>query len=201
MKPQSTFLITVILGAFVFQAYVALGLSYQLTPLMQALLWVALAGTCTGLIAGLKGRARLAIAGWGLACLVLVGLQIDFEISMSGSRAATADVNRKENELRLANAIARVPCGNGDIATLQMFNNRGTDRYSLSIQIVPADRAHKGYILTSASGAYKPPADDDIRDYRARHMTDCRSPEYASLDALMGRLRAHYAAERHKYSE
>jgi hypothetical protein len=56
-----------------------------------------------------------------------------------------------------------------------MFNNRGTDRYSLSIQIVPANRAAKGYFLTSTSGEYKPPRDEDIREYRARTRTDCRT--------------------------
>ncbi len=201
MKSGTTFLITGVLGFFILLTYLALGLGGNLTPLWQGLLWAALAGTGIGFVAGLKGRTRVAIGGWSLAGAILAGQHVNSEMALTDSRAKTAETNRLENELRLADALARVPCKNGDTATLQMFNNRGTDRYSLSIQIVPADRAHKGYILTSTSGEYKPPGDDDIRDYRARHRTDCSSAEYASLDALMGRLRAHYAAERHKYSK
>lgn len=201
MKPGTSFLITGVLGFFIFLSYLALGLASRLTPLWQALLWLAFAATATGLVAGLKGRRQIAFAAWGLAGLILVGQQVGFELSLSESRAQTAEANRLENELRLANALAKLPCGNGDTATLQMFNNRGTDRYSLSIQIVPANRADKGYFLTSTSGEYKPPGNDDIRDYRARTRTDCHSAEYPSLDALMGRLHAHYAAERHKYAK
>ena len=201
MKSGTSFLITGVLGFFILLTYLALGLGGNLTPLWQGLLWAALAGTCIGLIAGLKGRTRVAIGGWGLAGAILVGQHVNSEIALTESRAKTAEANRLENELRFANALARVPCKNGDTATLQMFNNRGTDRYSLSIQIVPADRAQKAYFLTSTSGEFKPPGDDDIRDYRGRHRTDCSSVEYASLDALMDRLRAHYAAERHKYSK
>lgn len=201
MKPGTTFLITGVLGFFIFLSYLALGLASRLTPLWQALLWLALAATATGLVAGLKGRRQVAFAGWGLAGLIILGQQLSWELSLTESRAQTGEANRQENELRLANALARLPCGNGDTATLQMFNNRGTDRYSLSIQIVPANRADKGYFLTSTSGEYKPPGNDDIREYRARTRTDCRNADYASLDALMGRLHAHYAAERHKYAK
>jgi len=201
MNSKRAVLVTVALSFLIVQAYVGLGLGHRLTPLVQASLWVALAGTCLGLIAGLTGRTRSAIFGWGLAGLILVGLQVDFEMSQTESRANTAKANRMENELRLANAEARVPCDNGDIATLQMSNNPGTVRFSLSIQIVPANPAEKGYILTSTSGEYKPPDDEDIRSYRTRNLTDCHSPEYASLEAMLGRLRAHYAAERHKYSK
>jgi hypothetical protein len=201
MKPGNAFLISAILGFFILLTYLALGLGNGLTWFWQALLWLALAGTVVGLVAGLKGRRLLAMTGWGLAGLILVGQEVVSEMSLTESRAKTAEANRLENELLFANALARVPCRNGDTATLQMFNNRGTDRYSLSIRIVPANRASKGYILTSASGEYFPPRDDDIRKYQTEHRTECQSAEYPSLDALMGRLRAHYAAERHKYAK
>ncbi len=201
MKPGNAFLISAILGFFILLTYLALGLGNGLTGLWQALLWLALAGTVVGLVAGLRGQRQFAMAGWGLAGLILVGQQVSFELSLTESRAKTAEANRLENELLLANALARVPCKNGDTATLQMFNNRGTDRYSLSIQIVPANRASKGYILTSTSGEYFPPRDDDVRKYLAGQRTECQSAEYPSLDALMARLRAHYAAERHKYAK
>lgn len=199
MKLGSSFLISAVLGFFILLTYLALGLGSRLTWLWQALLWLALAGTAVGLVAALKGRWLIAMAGWGLAGLILVAQQVTFELSLTESRAKTAEANRLENDLLLANALAKVPCKNGDTATLQMFNNRGTDRFSLSIQIVPANRAHKGYILTSTSGEYGPPRDDDIRKYQTGQRTECQSAEYPSLDALMGRLRAHYAAERHKY--
>lgn len=201
MKPGISFLITGVLAFFIFMTYLALGLASRLTPFWQGMLWLALAGTVVGLVGGLRGRRQMAIAGWGLAGLILFGQHVNWELSMTESRAKTAEANRLENELLLANALARVPCNNGDTATLQMFNNRGTDRYSLSIKIVPADRAAKGYIVTSTSGEYGPPRDEDIREYKARQRTECQSAEYPSLDALMGRLRTHYAAERHKYAK
>ena len=87
MKPGTSFLITGVLGFFIFLSYLALGLASRLTPLWQALLWLAFAATATGLVAGLKGRRQIAFAAWGLAGLILVGQQVGFEMSLSESRA------------------------------------------------------------------------------------------------------------------
>lgn len=200
-KTKHTIQITIVLGYLILEAYVGLGLSGRLTLLTQILLWIAFAGTCLGLYAGLKSRMRLAISGWVIAGLVQVWLQFDYEMSLKESQVITANSNRQENELLLAKAMARVPCGNGDTATLQMLNNPNTDRYSLSIKIIPANLTKQAYILVSTSGEYNPPDDKEIRKYQTKNMTDCSSSEYASLPALMDRLRAHYTEERHKYSK
>ena len=47
MKPGTSFLITGVLGFFIFLSYLALGLASRLTPLWQALLWLAFAATAT----------------------------------------------------------------------------------------------------------------------------------------------------------
>ena len=82
-----------------------------------------------------------------------------------------------------------------------MLHNPGTERYSLSIQIIPVDRAQKAALLVSASGQNKPPGDQAVELYRAQAGTDCKSAQLPSLDAMMDRLRAHYVAERPKYDK
>ena len=99
----------------------------------------------------------------------------------------------------LANALVRVPCRNGDIATLQMTSRPEDDFHSMSIRIVPADRNGFSDLLLSAHGRDLPPTDDRIRDYRRLTGTECGSPEYPSLDAMFRRVVAHYEKERPKY--
>lgn len=201
MKTTYAYLAVPVLGFLIAQSYVGLGLSGQLTAAAQTMLGCALAATCVGFFAGIKQRWIFAMACWGLAGTVLLGLQLADQWRLRETHAKTRQANRSENALLLAKAIARVPCGNGDVATLQMLNNPNTQRYSLSIQIVPAQAEDKAYILVSTSGEYKPPSNDAIRRYQAQTMTDCQSQEYASLSAMMQALNAHYAAERHKYSK
>jgi hypothetical protein len=201
MNSRSAIFVTLGLLAAVGYLTLAFGLGFRLTPLLQALLWVATATAGLGLVAARFKRPRLAWVGWSVTILITLGLIVQDEIRVAKMHAEDGKTNRAENELLLANADARVPCDNGDIAVLEMFNNRGTDRYSLSIRIIPADRAAKSYLLISTSGQYKPPTDEAIRRYRARVSTDCHSDVYPSLDSMLDRLRAHYTKERHKYEK
>jgi hypothetical protein len=201
MNAKPAILLTLGLLAAIVYMTIAIGVGFRLTPVIQALLWGAAAAASLGLVAALLKRPRLARVGWSFTVLVILGLTVQDEMRIAEMHANSGRNNRTENELLLANADARVPCDNGDVAMLQMSNNPGTDRYSLSIRIIPADRTGKSDLLVSTSGQYRPPSDEGVRHYRARTFTDCHNAAYPSLDAMMDRLRSHYATERHKYEK
>ena len=116
----------------------------------------------------------------------------------AGSSAAAWSA-RAGREVLLADALVRVPCRNGDTATLQMMSRPQDDFYSMSIQIVPADPKGFSHLLLSAHGRDLPPKDDRIHEYRRLSGTECSSPEYPSLDAMFQRIVAHYEKEKPKY--
>jgi len=199
MKPKHVVPIAVILGVAILQAYVGYGLAYWLTPAIQVSLWAALAVTILGLIAALCGRPLLGLVGFAFSVTILLWQQISWNESLSESLQHDMQLNRAENAKLLSTALSRAPCGNGDVAILSMLNNPGTQRFSMSLEMIPANRAQKSSILVSTSGQYRPPDDAELKRYRFWHLTDCRNADYASLDDMLDRLRRHYWSERHKY--
>ena len=183
--------------------YIALatGLGQGLTPPLKTALKMATVLVAVGFIAQLLGRhiaARVAQAG---VVAIVIGVMMVEDRRIAAIHEKSADERVTKNELLLASALARVPCKNGDIATLQMLSRPKDDFHSLSIQIVPADRRGFSNLLVSAHGKFKPPMDDNIRAYKRSTGTECSSPDYPSLDAMFQRVAQHHEKERPKYEK
>lgn len=180
--------------------WLALGLGHGLTPPLRTGLKMATVLVAVGFIAQLLGRhiaARVAQAG---VVAIVIGVMLVEDRRIDEIRVKSAAERVIKNDLLLASAIARVPCRNGDVATLQMLSRPQDDFNSLSIQIVPADRSGFSDLLVSAHGKFKPPMDDNVRAYKRRTGTDCSNPDYPSLDAMFQRIMQHYEKEKPKYA-
>ncbi len=201
IKLGGTVLVSVGLAGMLAMAYIGEGLGGGITPVFQIMMSVAALAILAGLYAVYARNKRLLIVSWGYIGVVLAGMLVQDQIQRREIVKVNIPINQQENDLLLANAVAKVPCDNGDVATLQMFHREANDYNSLSIQIVPADRGEKSSLIVSASGQFLPPSNRWIDEYRARTHTDCKSADYPSLDAMMDKLKAHHAAEQHKYEK
>ena len=187
------------LGFVYVQTAIGQGIGRQLQGAVGAFLGLGALCAAAGLIAALFKQPPFAWAAWGLSVVIFAGITVNSQMQVAADRKASAPHVKATNDAKLAEAIARVPCANGDIATLQMLNNAGTDRYSMSIEIVRSNRGEVPTLLVSASGQYKPPTRERIDGYRSTYRTECSSPDFPNLDAMFARLQAHYASERPKY--
>ena len=143
----TAFIVTAILAFVYAQSAIGLGIARQLEGPMAAFMGLGALCTAAGLIAALLKRPPFAWAAWALAVVILAGITAREEMRISQMRSAAAPKVIAESEAALAEALARVPCTNGDIAILQMLNNTGTDRYSMSISIVHRNRAETPSLL------------------------------------------------------
>lgn len=196
---RTTLIVTAVLGFVYIQAAIGLGIGRQLQGAVGAFMGLGALCAAAGLIAALLKRPPFAWAAWGLSVVIFAGISVNSQMKIAADRAASAPHVKATNDATLAEALARIPCGNGDIATLQMLNNTGTDRYAMSVVIVHANRGEVPTLLVSASGQYKPPTRERIDWYRSTYHTECTGPEFPNLDAMFARLQAHYVTERPKY--
>lgn len=201
LKPRYAALIAAFLGCWILMGYIGDGLANWLTPMIQTLLWTAVATTGLGLLAAFLGRPRLGLLCFALTVANLLWQDHLWDLKMAPQRQRDAELTRRENAALLAQAEAQAPCTNGDVAILSRFTNANTKPSftSLALEIIPRNRAEKFDILASATGDYLPPKDDDVKAYRATYHSDCRNAEYPSLEAMMQQVTRHYWAEHHKY--
>lgn len=201
LKPRYAALIAAFLGCWILMGYIGDGLANWLTPMIQTLLWTAVATTGLGLLAAFLGRPRLGLLCFALTVANLLWQDHLWDLKMAPQRQRDAELTRRENAALLAQAQAQAPCTNGDVAILSKFTNTNTKPSftTVSIEIVPKNRAEKSYTLVSTHGNYRPPDDANVRGYRAWKHIDCRSAEYPSLEAMMQQVTRHYWAEHHKY--
>lgn len=201
MRKSTAIILSLLLLFFVGLSTLALGLGSQLTPLAEGLHAFAALAAVAGLAAGLLGRARLAQAAFVASALVVVGYEVAGRVQRAERRAEVAPQIVAENEVLLAQAEVRVPCENGDVVTIHSNKRADSGFHSMSLRIIPKDRSQKAHMLVVSTGQWRPPMEDALDAYRVRTGGKCRNAEYASLDAVMGRLRAHHEAEKHKYPQ
>lgn len=201
LKPRYAALIAAFLGCWILMAYIGNSIASWLPPVIQALLWASVATTGLGLLAAFWGRPRLGLLCFALTVANLLWQDHLWDLKLAPQRQRDAELTRRENAALLAQAQVQAPCTNGDIAILSKFThtNSKPNFTTLSIEIVPKNRAQKSYTLVSAHGNYRPPDDANVRGYRDGNHSDCRNAEYPSLEAMMQQITKHYWAEHPKF--
>ncbi len=193
--------IAAFLSLMLLQAWIGLGLAYQLTPPAQAALWIAVVGTLLGLVAGLIGRSRMALACFAVPVIALAGLQISWDRHLQQQEKESAQWTRHTNERLLANALAKAPCDNGDIAVLSTSREPGSLRVSMSIDIIEPSHTQWPQTVEVASADRRPPEHGSIERHLKVAQTECHQPGQASLDDLYERLLNHYQSEQRKHGD
>ena len=190
--------IAAILCLLIFQAWVGLGLAGQLTPPAQAALWIAVVTTLLGVLAGLLGRSRTALACFSLPVIALAGLQIAWDRHLQQTEKESAQWTRQTNEQLLAHALAKAPCDNGDIAVLSMNREPGSQHGWMSIDIIEPSHTQWPQTVEVAAADRRPPEHGSIERHLKVANTQCNQPGQASLDDLYQRLLSHYQSEQRK---
>jgi hypothetical protein len=201
LKPRYAALIATLLGLWILMDYIGDGIASWLPPEVQALLWAAVATTGLGVLLAFLGRPRLALVGFALTVAILLWHDHLWDQKLAPQRQRDAELTRRENAALLARAQAQAACTNGDVAILSKLThtNAKPNFTTVSLEIIPKNRAEKSYTLASAHGDYRPPDDANVRGYRDGNHSDCRSAEYPSLEAMMQQVTKHYWAEHPKY--
>ena len=199
LRPEFAAGIAAVLALLIVQAWLGMGLANQLTPPAQAALWIAVLGTLLGLFAGLGHWPRLALACFAMPVMALANLQITWNRHLEQQKKESAEWTRLRNEQLLANALAKAPCDNGDIAVLSTSREPGSLRVSMSIDIIEPSHTQWPQTVEVASADRRPPEHGSIERHLKVAQTECRQAGQASLDDLYERLLNHYQSEQRKH--
>ncbi len=141
-----------------------------------------------------KRLAALIMFGAALAILIfLYNYKSDREIAerIRGD-AASAELNRQENDEILRSATTVAPCSNGNVAVIHTLRNPWVG----SLMIIPANRGTMNSILVVVGEHSPAPNDSRVREYVSRY-GECRNKTYGSLEALFDLLEMQYHAVHH----
>ena len=198
LRPEFAAGIAAVYGLLIVQAWLGMGLGNQLTPQVQAALWIAVLGTLLGLFAGLRHWSRVALACFAVPVMALANLQITWNRHLEQREKESAEWTRLTNERLLAKALAKAPCDNGDIAVLSTSREPGSLRVSMSIDIIEPSHTQWPQTVEVASADRRPPEHGSIERHLKVAQTECHQPGHASLDDLYERLLRHYQSEQRK---
>ena len=181
--------------------WIASGIGNDLTPLVRATLLLILLSTLAALVSGALRWKKLTVILQGVALAGVIGLVVHSQIQVSAMREADKPGRIAKNAELIASALSVLPCANGDTALLKENRHDASKFYSLSIWIVPRDRTQIAGILVSATGQFKPPSDQEVRNYLLQSRTECGNRDYPTLMDLMRHLQAHHESESRKYQK
>lgn len=193
--------ISALLGFSAAYLYIALGIGHDMNSWRAGALGVAALLTLGGFFLFVTRRMGAGITLWVLAVAALVATAFDMTTQYKMEASAHDPVHVRENEQLAAEAIARVPCTNGDVAVLSLRNDDTINRSNVSLHVIPADRTTRAHLLVSADGRYKPPSNARIWDYLEWSKATCGNDEFESLHDMMAFVTQHYETNKHKYIE
>lgn len=198
-KPWYFALIAAILGCWILMAYIGNDIAHWLPPMIQGLLWGAVATTGLGVLAAFLGRPRLGLLAFALTVVNLMWQDHLWDLKLAQDRKEQAQSVRIDNQNSLSRALLKAPCDNGDVAVLTTWRDPWGPSITMDLQIIHPSHTQLPETLESASGKGKPPDKSAINKYREVEHTECRQAGHSSLDDLYERLSQHYWAEHRKY--
>jgi hypothetical protein len=109
------------------------------------------------------------------------------------------EMNKQTNADLIQNSLEKLSCTGGEQVILHLFNNPGTDRHSLSIQVIDKDLSRPSQIAISTDGRFIPPQRKHLEEFLQNRTLNCKSEKFSSVLELFPLLEAHYEKEKVKY--
>lgn len=179
--------------------WIAFSIGGNLTLPVLVILGLIFLATIAAVVTGAMRRGNMTAVLQCIAIAGVIGLVVYSEMRVSAMREADKPGRIEKNDELMASALSVLPCSNGDTAILKESRHEASNFHSLSIWIVPRDRTQIAGILVSATGKFKPPSDQEVRNYLQQSSAECGNRDYPSLMDLMRRLQAHHETESRKY--
>lgn len=196
------FFLSLLFSAVYAYLYVFYGLGHSFTIMIRSLMTMGSVISFLGFGALVFNRKKLALFSYLVSLLFIIILWV-LPLLPDSKKIQQAEAegsrNQSENEALLNSAQSVLPCDNGDTAILSLFNNAGTDRYSLSVRVIPQNRKESNRILISTDGRFKAPSREPLIEYEKRMGVTCKNEHFQKLSDTFDALQAHFEKEKIKY--